>query len=227
MIESWHLSNINWLNELPQAEAETLRQSANVVDFAAGELIFSPAPDPEHVFILETGLVRIYRESNNAAEVTFGYVQSGEVFGELAAFDERPRESFAIAVEPSRVLKINAQVFSHAIQAKSSIVFSVTKQVEGRFKQIESRVEDLVFLNARSRLARILLELANRFGVANNQGQAIQLNLTHAELATLIGASRPTVSITLGEFEDEKIISRESGKIIIIDKNSLQQAAAM
>lgn len=225
MVDLWHLTNINWLKELPDPEAESLRQGAKLRHYSAGDVIFEPRAKPEFVFLLESGLVRMYRSSPNGEEVTFGYVQPGEVFGELAVFIDRPRESYAIAVEACAVLILERQAFAAAIQSVPSIMFSVAKQIEGRFHNIESRVEDLVFRDARSRLANAIAKLGKDFGRPEEGRVVIQLRLTHAELATLVGASRPTVSIALGELEDEDIIDRSKGRIVIVNEARLRQAA--
>lgn len=225
MVELWHLSDINWLEQLPQESAVELRNAAKVLTFGPGATVFEPEPEPRSVFILETGLVRMYRRSSRGEEVTLGYVQPGEVFGELAAFSDKPRESYAVAVETSTVIKVDRRVFADAIQARSSIVFTVATQIEDRFKQIESRVEDLVFRSARERVARIVLQLIDDFGKRTGNQVLVDLRLTHEELAKLAGTSRPTVSIALGEFEDEGLLTRSNGKLVVLDPAALRAEA--
>ena len=225
MVGLWHLNNINWLRELPAASADLLRTAATLLTVQAGETVFEPEREPQFVFILETGLVRMYRICERGEQVTFGFIRAGEVFGELAAFSDKPRESYAAAITDSTIIKMPKEVFSEVIQSRSSIVFSVAAQIEDRFKQIESRVEDLVFRSARSRLARIILQLAQDFGQPRDGQLLIGIRLTHAELATLAGTSRPTVSIALGELEDEGLIVRRKGRIALVSEPLLQQEA--
>lgn len=225
VVNLWHINNINWLAELQPDIANALRAAATLQHYNDGELIFRPARAPRYVYLLESGLARIYRISERGEEVTFGYIRTGEVFGELAAFSSDPRESFAVAVASSTVIRVEREVFIEAIQSNPSVVFNIAGQIEGRFKQIESRVEDLVFRSARPRLAKMLLQLADQFGTSAENNRLIDLKLTHAELATLIGTSRPTVSIALGELEDEEIITRSSGKVVILDEPALRLEA--
>ena len=225
MINLWHINNVDWLKELPATSVDALREGASISTFEPEQLVFEPEAEPQFVFILETGLVRMYRVCARGEEVTFGYIQPGEVFGELAAFSDKPRESYAVAIERSTVIKVEKQAFADAIQSHSSIVFSVAAQIGDRFKEIESRVEDLVFRSARSRLAHIILQLAADFGEKNKDRLLIATRLTHAELATLVGVSRPTVSIALGEFEDDELITRSEGKIVVLNQKALQAIA--
>ncbi len=225
MIELWHLKNIDWLAELPEDVCETLRLASDVRQFSVGDIIFEPEPHPEYVYILESGLVRIFRRSPDGEQVTFGYIRPGEVFGELAAFSDRSRGSYAAAVEPAVVLRVNRQLFAQAIKSRASIVFSVAKQIEGRFNEIETRVEDLVFKSVRSRLAHIILQLADQFSRPSGEEVVLDIRLTHAELANLIGASRPTVSLAVKEFEDAGLIGRRDGHIALLDRPRLEEIA--
>jgi CRP-like cAMP-binding protein len=221
MIDLWHLTDIDWLSELSGESAERLRQAAELASFAKGELVFGPESFPDKVFILESGLIRIYRASVTDDEVTFGYVRPGEIFGESALFDDQSRDSQAAAVEPSSVLILPRDAFIDAMRDTPRIGYSVAMQVEGRFKKIESRVEDLVFRSVRNRLARILLQLSEQFGERNGKGILLPVKLTQQDLATLIGASRPTVSLAMSELQDAKLIGRQGRRISITDVDLL------
>jgi CRP/FNR family cyclic AMP-dependent transcriptional regulator len=222
MIDLWHLNKIDWLRDQPESISAGLMRAAEIRHYPRGTMIFEPQANPAHVYLLETGLIRIYRESPQAEEFTFGFVHSGEVFGECAVFSNAQRESYAVAAKPSDVMIIEKQEFIKAIKESPSMFFSVAKQVEGRLKDIESRIEDLVFRDARSRLAHIILQLGKEFGSQQGEHTVMQLRLTHAELATLIGTSRPTVSIFLGQFEDEDIVMRSNGNLVILDPTALK-----
>lgn len=224
MIDLWHLTNIQWFRDLPESAVAELRETAEIRHYQKGALIFAPELTPLHVYILETGLIRIYRESREAEEFTLGFVCPGEVFGECAVFPPARRESFAVAKEPSEVLILGGQVFVTTLRKYPSAFYSVAKQIEGRFKNIESRIENLVFRDARSRLAHIILQLGEDFGDQLNGHTVLKMRMTHAEIATLIGTSRPTVSIFLGEFEDEDIVSHTEGRLTIVDPAALEAA---
>lgn len=223
-----HLSHTHLLEKLPEDQVTLLRRFGSPFTFEAGATIFSPSPKPEFVFILESGLARIYRVGHGGNELTLGYIHPGEVFGELTAFDdEAPRESYAEATEACRVLRVTRGEFIKVLRSQPSMIFAVAAQVEGRFKRIEARVEDLVFRSARSRLARILIQLADDFGRELEASGAILIDarLTHADLATLVGSTRPTVSIALGELEDAGVVARNRGTFTILKPDALRAVA--
>ena len=225
MIDVWHIRNVHWLRELPTEETERLRRAATARDYERGETVFAPNPTPHSVYLLERGLVRIYRLSDAGGEATFGYVLPGEVFGELSAFGSGGgRESFAQAVRRSSVWRVPDETFRDVVRRSQGMTLEVTKQIAGRMKRIESRVEDLVFRDVRSRLVRVLLELAESFGRNDPSGIEIELPLTQSDLATLVGSTRQTVNVALGQLEKDGLLAHRHRHFVLIDVVGLKRA---
>ena len=149
-----------------RAELERARgRVARLVNAAPGEIVFTPVPTPQSVYLLEKGLVRIYRLSEKGSEATFGYVQPGEIFGELSAISELARESYAEAAAPSVVWHLPIEQFRRFLGSRPGVGRNVSQQLADRLRRIERRVEGLIFHDARLRLAVIVNELAEHFGV--------------------------------------------------------------
>ncbi len=225
MRDIWHLSQIDWIRGLPDPERARLRASAEVDDFEAGALVFTPDPRPERVYLLESGRIRIFRRDPDGSETTFGYVLPGEVFGELPGFGDYPRESYAEAVERSRVWRLPVPLFRELVSAHPEVTVEIARQMGDRLKRIESRVENLVFRDARSRVAAMLLELARTFGRREDGRIRLELPLTQAELATLVGATRQTVNECLGELARMGLVRRAGRSLELLDRAALERVA--
>lgn len=225
MNDIWHVGRIDWLRGLPEERQQDLRSSAESVTYRPGEMIFLPERQPAFVYVLTSGLVRIFRLSPSGNEVQFGHVLPGEIFGELELFVDRPRESFAQAVERSTALRITRDHFQVVIKSSPAVMFEVSRQMGGRFKKIEGRVEDLVFRSARSRVARILLQLAKEFALPDDRGTSIGLPLTQSEIAVMIGASRQTVNLCLSQLREDEVLDYEGQRFTLLDRDRLEQIA--
>ncbi|MDJ0789671.1 MAG: Crp/Fnr family transcriptional regulator [Myxococcota bacterium] len=224
MTDFWHLHDLDWLEELSFDERETLRKKSFRRRYEIGQTVFMPTPTPSSVYLLESGLVRIYRLSESGLETSLGYVKAGEVFGELAVFGEYPRESFAQAVQASLVWKIPRRVFQPYVSSRPGLAFEVSKQIGGRLKRIESRVESLVFRDVRSRVVLILLELAEGFGREYaGDGLLIDVEITQAELATLVGSTRQSVNVCLNELTDQGLVGREGRRVVLLKPEELRR----
>jgi CRP-like cAMP-binding protein len=226
MKDAWHLQGIDWLNELTPEERERLRAGSLRRQYDPGEIIFTPVPNPNSVFLLERGLVRIYRLSEAGLETTLGFVRPGEIFGELTVFGDYPRESFATAVEASSVWKVSRQTFQPLVTSRPGVVFGISKQVGERLKRIESRVENLVFRDVHTRVMLILLELAENFGVEREGGEVdLELSFTQAELATLVGSTRQSVNASLSELTEQGLLRRKGRRLTLLKPQELSRLA--
>lgn len=217
------MRSVEWLSQMAEDEIAELERGAVARRHARGEMVFAPTTRPHSVYLLQTGLVRIYRLSEGGGETSFGYVAPGEVFGELPAFGDYPRESFAQAVRASQVWKIPRENFQRVLSARSALAFQITRQIGDRLQRIETRVEDLVFRNVRTRVARMLGELSEDFGLVENGHRVIDIPITQSELATLVGATRQTVNQTLRELSGEGLIGRDHRRIVVLEPERLQR----
>jgi CRP-like cAMP-binding protein len=177
--------------------------------------------------MVEEGLVRIFRVSPTGDEFTVGYVRPGEVFGEVSVMAQRPRESFAQASVPSRILRIPKEAFIRAVRASNPVLYEVAKRIGERLLTLQSRAEDLVFHDARTRLARLLLRLADEFGHSVDGGLAVGLSLTQEDMAKLIGATRQTVSALLRELATDGLLERRGRQFFVTRPQSLRQLAQL
>jgi len=219
------LESLEWLRDLGEDEWRALRSRATRHEFAAGTTVFAPTPDPHSVYLLEQGRVRILRVSPSGEELTLGYVAPGEVFGELPGFGEHPRESFAAASATSIVWKIPLDLFRKLLATRPTISIEITRQMGDRMKRVEARVESLVFGDVRSRLSRVLLELAEDFGRRKGNSTIIDLGLSQGELATLIGSTRQSVNGAMSELRDEGLLRLERGRAELVDLDRLRRIA--
>jgi CRP-like cAMP-binding protein len=227
MSDFWHLHGLDWLSPLSEAETKRLSGQSTARDYGRGETIFSPKPQPHSVYLLERGLVRIFRLSPDGDEATLGYVRPGEIFGELGLLAGQPRESFAQAVRPARVWRVPGEEMLRVVNGHPRIALSITAQMGGRFKRIESRVENLVFRNLRSRIARILLELAEDFGRPEDGGTLVDIPLSQGDVATLVGATRQSVNLCLGELRAAQLVSYRSRRFLLRDPDALRREAGV
>jgi CRP/FNR family transcriptional regulator, cyclic AMP receptor protein len=222
MANCWQASGFDWLADLSAAESERLRRGSSSRPCARGSIVFEPEADPESVYLLEQGLIRIYRLSAEGAETTLGYVRVGEVFGELEIFSDLPRESFAQAVRPSRVWQVPRAELRRVLDAHSAIAVHISEQVARRFKHVESRVECLAQSSLRSRIGHVLLELAEDFGRSVDGEIRLELPLSQLDLATLVGATRQSVNACLRELREEELLVYRERSLSLPDPAALR-----
>jgi CRP/FNR family cyclic AMP-dependent transcriptional regulator len=222
MSDFWRQHGFDWMAGLPDGETERLLSRSTSREYARGEIVFEPGSTPQSVYLLEKGLVRIFRLSSQGAEVTLGYVRQGEVFGELELISDRERESFAQAISPSLVWRIPIPELRRLIDSIPRVALRIAEQMEKRFRRVESRVEGLALRDLRSRVCFMLLELAEDFGRPQDGEVLIDLPLSQLDLATLVGASRQSVNECLRDLREARRIATHQRRFALLDPVGLR-----
>ena len=167
--------------------------------------------------------MKISKIGTDGKELTLAVLEAGEIFGEVDVLEKTARDSVAEVLDDAHICLIRREDFERFLKSQPQCSFKLTKLIGFRMKQIENRIEDLVFRDAPARLAHLLLDLGNSFGTERPEGRAIKAKVTHQELANLIGTTRETVSLTLGQFRQAGLIAMEKRQITLLNEKGLTQ----
>ena len=221
----WYLKSCRLFERLGDADAEQLNRHAVVRSFPKKSTIYAPADAGQTVLILVHGRVKIYDLTSEGRETILAYVETGELFGELAALDGQPRREFAEAAEPCELVAIPSTDFTDLLERRGDLALGVTKLVGLRRQRIETRLRNIFFLPSRPRLIRLLIELVDAHGERRGTSHALRFPLSHQEFAGFAGLSRETVTLTLGQLESEGLIAIERRRVMVLHLERLRQEA--
>ena len=219
----WYLKQIKLFAGLSWKEMRHLQRITKMEAYAQGDMIYLPGVPGDSVYLLKKGKVKISRVNEDGREILLTILERGEIFGEVEALNEEPRETLVRAMENTLVCEMARKDFDFYVMAYPYVGGRIIKLMGVRLRTIETRIGDLVFKSAPARLATVLLSLAESVGECENHGIRLQARLTHQNLANLMGASRETVSSLISRFSQHGLIVQEHRHIVILDKNRLTQ----
>lgn len=206
---------------LPDHELEALGRSMGKRTFGKGMIIFHRESPGQTLYIIESGLVRIFSLSESGQEITVNLYGPGELFGEMAVLDGRPRSAGALCMERTVTHTLHRDLFLDCLARNPALAQGVIELLSERLRYTTCYVESLAFLDVYGRVAAKLLELGERFsGKEGDSG--LDLRLTQGELATWVAASRESVNKVLSQFRDQGLIGVDGQVIIILDRDGLR-----
>jgi CRP/FNR family transcriptional regulator len=184
-------------------------------------MLFTPGTPSEAIYFIEKGRIRVTRLSIEGKTVILALLGPGDLIGE-AAWETGEHDSYAETLEDSRVYQISREVFQSFIRENPEFGIRLIQIIGGRLKQAQARIEDLVFRQVPSRVARLLISLAESHGKVTPKGIRVEFPLTHQEIADLVGSSRVTVTQILNRFRTSHWIEIESKRVTIHDMPALE-----
>ena len=211
----WYLKRCELFELLEGTQIAKLESQSQVRTFDRKNLVYLPDDESDSVLLLASGRVRIYHLTPEGKETLLAFIDPGELFGELSIIGQTEREEFAETMEKSQIVKIPGNTIRELMADNASVTMGVTKLIGLRRQRFERRLKSLMFQPNRDRLIFLLLELAERYAVPHPNGTALRIRLSHQEMANIIGSTRETVTVVLGELRHEQLIEVKRRQVII------------
>lgn len=210
-----YLAQVPLFADLDAESLRTLAAAAHHRAFQAGDIIFHRGDPGQVLYVIRKGKVKIFLTSSDGQEVALAVLGSGECFGELALLDGQPRSAAAIALEPVQAYTLMRSDFIAAVNRHPRIAIQVMNVLSHRLRQTDEMIEDLLFRDIYGRVAKKLLELSETHGVRTPDGIRIELRLTQAELAAMVGASRESVNKVMGYLTQKQYIMTDKHRTTV------------
>ena len=208
------------------AEAvDTLINEMETVTFARGTTIFDEGEPGDRLYIIVDGKVKLARHAPDGRENLLSVMGPSDMFGELSIFDPGPRTSSAVCVTGVTAATMNSTMLKQWIDTHPEISQQLLRVLARRLRRTNASLADLIFTDVPGRVAKTLLQLANRFGMQEGGALRVNHDLTQEEIAQLVGASRETVNKALATFAHRGWIRLEGKSVLIVDTEHLARRA--
>lgn len=208
------------------AEAATaLRASMVEKRVPRGDVIFAEGEPGDRMYVILDGKVKLGQTSVDGRESLLAVLGPGEVFGELSLFDPGPRTATATAVTDVVVIGLGHDNLRPWLAGRPEVAESLLQALAQRLRRTNETLADLVFSDVPGRVAKLLLELADKFGQPGPEGVLVHHDLTQEELAQLVGASRETVNKALADFTQRGWIVVDQREVVLLDMERLARRA--
>lgn len=191
-----------------------------------GHVVFAEGQKGDRLFVVLAGKVKISRSASDGRENILTLLGPGELFGELSLFDPGPRTATAAALTEATMAALDHGELREWLRARPEVAEQLLAALARRLRRTNEAMADLVFSDVPGRVAKALLDLAQRFGQsAEGGGLRVQHDLTQEELAQLVGASRETVNKALADFAGRGWLRLDGRSVLLLDSERLSRRA--
>jgi len=210
---------------LDDEAAQALSDSLSETRINRGDVLFSEGDSGDRLYFVTEGKVKLGRSSSDGRENLLAILGPGQMFGELSLFDPGPRSATVTAVTDTMFLSLSHEDLLRWLEGRPAVARGLLLQLASRLRKANDVAADLVFSDVPGRVAKALLDLADRFGRTADDGVHVHHDLTQEELAQLVGASRETVNKALADFASRGWLRLEPRSVVIMDIDRLRRRA--
>ncbi len=211
----------SFLGKLAESDRASLAKHWVVRGYEHKEMIIAHDDKTREVFFVLEGsaLATIYSEGGKA--VAYRDIGAGDIFGELAAIDEKPRSASVVGSGRVLVARLPEAAFREVVTSRPGIAWALLTHLASQTRRMTERIYEFSTLVVRKRLIRELLRLAER-AEAGAGDASIKPAPTHAELAARISTHREAVSREMSALAKQKLINKHGNILVLSDIAALE-----
>jgi CRP/FNR family transcriptional regulator len=189
--------------------------------FEAGEVVFREGDESNTCYIVRSGRARAVREHSDGRSITLATFGPGEIFGELAMFDDERRSATVEAIESTEAIAILGGDMRRLLRRHPDISVKLLSALGRRLRETNERLASQSFQTVQSRVAGVLLQFVTAYRAEGRGDGDVLITSTQADLAQLAGSSRESASRFLAVLERAGIITQGRGKLTVHDPEAL------
>jgi CRP/FNR family transcriptional regulator, cyclic AMP receptor protein len=191
--------------------------------YNAGDYIFREGDAGNEMFIIQSGKVKITKQVKEGVDKTLVVLGAGDFFGEMAVIDKDVRSANAIAMEPSRLIALDEEVFEMHMQTNPKIVKKILKNLTSRLREANQQIATLMIKDANRLVANTILLVVHKHGEEGPGGITMDIPFTVIELSKRCGVELPKTQEIVSRMIKAKVILMVGENISVTSLENLEK----
>jgi CRP/FNR family transcriptional regulator len=216
------LGRVPVFSTLERDDLERIAQLAVPRQFDPGQAVFREGDASDTCYIVRSGHARAVRTHGGGRSITLATFGPGDIFGELAMFEDERRSATVEAVEPTSVVAVLGPDMRRLMGEHPEIATRLVIALGRRLRETNERLTRQSFQTVQSRVAMVLSELVAAEIADGKSSEDVLVTATQADLAQLAGSSRESASRFLAVLERAGVISQGRGRLVVHDPDALR-----
>jgi CRP-like cAMP-binding protein len=217
------LGRVPVFETLAPPDLERVAQVAVPRRFAAHQVIFREGDASDTCYVVESGHARAGREHGDGRSIALAHFGPGDIFGELAMFDDELRSATIEAIEDITAIAILGSDMRRLLREHADITYKLVISLGRRLRETNERLSRQSFQTVQSRVAGVLVQLVEQARAEGADGGDVLVVATQAEVAQLAGSSRESASRFLAVLERAGIVTQGRGRLTVHQPEALSR----
>ncbi|UQZ86734.1 cAMP receptor protein [Paenibacillus konkukensis] len=216
------LNKVPLFSKLNHQQLEAISTICTKKTFKPGTVLFNEKEPGSIFYILSSGSIKIYTATSSGEEMILSLMKAGDSFGELSLIDGKPRSASAQTLEESVLISITAPSFIGLMKTHFGISLGIMQEMCSRLRDTNQHVQDRTFLDARTRVIKSLVTLANKNGTRTGNSITIKMTLNYDEVSQMAGVQKPILMQVIRDLQDKRLLSL-NGQEMRLDLGQLRE----
>ncbi|MDD9942762.1 MAG: Crp/Fnr family transcriptional regulator [Myxococcales bacterium] len=219
------LARIPLFQGLANDELASIAGLAYTRQFRPKQVVVRQSDAGGDMFIILEGHTKVVASDPEGKDTGLGIMGPEEVFGEVSLFDGAARSATIVAIDACQMLVIEQEPFRRFLEQHPRVAIRLLSVMARRLRQLTERSGDIAFRTVSARLAKAILQLADKYGRKEEDRVRVLFKLSQQDIGDLIGATRESANKHIRHWEQQGIMLQDSGHLVILDMERLREIA--
>jgi len=202
-------------------QVEILNFEKDFRQYRRGEVLYEEGSRISGFYCINRGIIKVFKTGFDGKEQIIRFAKPGDIIAYRSVLSNEPACTTAKVIEDAGVCFIPAHILTDFVKENPLFSMEVMKLTCHELGMANEYITDIAQKTVRERLAEILLNLVNEFGL--DQDNYLRISLTREELANIVGTATESVIRLLSEFKSDRYIELSGRKIKILDRKALEK----
>lgn len=215
------LARVPVFETLADDDLERVAEVAVARSFRSGDVIFREGDESDTCYVVRKGHARAVRVHPDGRELSLAHFGPGDIFGELAMFDNESRSATVETLDRVEALAITGPDMRRLMRQHPDMSVKLVISLGRRLRDANQRLANQSFQTVQSRVAGVLADLVHAAQAEGAGNADVLVKITQADIAKLAGSSRESASRFLAVLERAGIVSQGRGRLTVHDPHAL------
>jgi CRP-like cAMP-binding protein len=208
---------------LAASDLELVAEVCHPRRFGAGEVIFREGDESNTCYVVRSGHARAVREHADGRQIALATFGPGDIFGELAMFDDERRSATVETLDPLDAIAVLGDDMRRLLREHPGIAVKLVISLGRRLREANERIARQSFQTVQSRVAGVLGQLVAQAQAEGAGERDVLVTVTQSDVAQLAGSSRESASRFLAVLERAGVVTQGRGRVTVHDPAALER----
>lgn len=221
LCEKCALETNSIFKHLTREESEKINFEKDFRNYKRGDVLYQEGSRISGIYCVNSGIIKVYKTGLDGKEQIIRFAKPGDIIAYRSVLSNEPACTTSKVIEDCQVCFIPSEILIAFIKANSTFAFELMKLTCHELGEANSYITDIAQKTVRERLAEVLIQLVNDFGLDDQK--YVKISLTREELANIVGTATESVIRLLSEFKSDKLVELNGRRIRILNPKGLEK----
>lgn len=206
---------------LTRDETDRLNFEKDFRNYKRGDILYNEGNRISGFFCINSGIIKVFKTGVDGKEQIIRFARKGEIIAYRSVLSNESACTSAKVIEDCQVCFIPSELLIQFVKTNPAFSFEIVKLTCHELAEANSYITDIAQKTVRERVAEVLIQLVNDFGL--DEQKFLRISLTREELANIVGTATESVIRLLSEFKSDRLIELSGRKIRILDLKGLEK----